>query len=32
MLNIQNKDALQRLKEQQDTSTDLIFCDPPYAL
>jgi hypothetical protein len=26
------KDALQFLKEQKDYSSDIIFCDPPYAL
>jgi site-specific DNA-methyltransferase (adenine-specific) len=32
MIQIENKDALQWLKEQPEYSADLIYCDPPYAL
>jgi DNA modification methylase len=32
MIKIENKCALQWLKEQPDFSADLIYCDPPYAL
>jgi DNA modification methylase len=31
-IEIENKCALQWLKEQPDFSADLIYCDPPYAL
>ena len=32
MIEIENKCALQWLKEPTDFSADLIYCDPPYAL
>ncbi len=31
-INISNEDALVFLKKQEDNSSDILFCDPPYAL